>query len=523
MKRMLNRLLAVRDDYFLNVIVVFVFILVFGFYSVRLWERAALVDNQMNGLVRVADDSWEYQQLAVNLLYGQGFSNKYSLAPEIYNLDFSTVAGRVQLEQIQQNGLEEPQNRFYRSPGWPMMMSLTYQVFGNETRYVRYLQVVLVSLTAVCLLLTGSCMLGWMGALAGGMSGLLYIIFAPSLMSTMFQRMLTEIPAAFLLTLFCLVFVLYTRQHHLRWLALAGAILAMLILTRLHFLTVVPFLLLYLLLQHTRLKHLTVFCLVLGLPLAGWSAFASLDQQKLVLLSVQGNSDFPRFNNIDVLEGVGPERLGQGRWSPGKVYDEEGRVIGCRHCIEPHENGYLIGLRFWWNNFDELPRLFYVKLREGFWYNGGYDWFHIQLERFYFSGIGFLLLALGLRAPTRPPSLLTPLSSLHILSIQLALIGLLVWINNDLTFWITGVMWLTMLFLAIFRPYGDMYQPFFTPPIWFLAFVASHFVTTLIYAGYRFHWPLDGMLVLVSLVGFTTLGYELLVALVGQRRPIQDT
>jgi hypothetical protein len=81
-------------------------------------------------------------------------------------------------------------------------------------------------------------------------------------------------------------------------------------------------------------------------------------------------------------------------------------------------------------------------------------------------------------------------------------------------FWDVGmgavlVVWFLIALLAIIFPYGECYSPPFILPTWFLAFIASHFITTILFMGVRYHRPLDGPLLLISLLGIMITLYEL--------------
>jgi len=180
-----------------------------------------------------------------------------------------------------------------------------------------------------------------------------------------------------------------------------------------------------------------------------------------------------------------------------------------RNTVKPGQNGYVQGFTYWLENFDDLPRLFYVKLRRGFFYDNSWSFNSLHLEGFYLVSIGYLLMLMGMREPTPNPCLFPVLTSRSIITLQLMLVSVLFLIWNQVAFWLVAVVWLLMIILAVFRPYGDIYHFPHISPLWFMCFVTGHFIITILFAGYRFHWPLDVLLVLFGLVGVITTLYEL--------------
>jgi hypothetical protein len=184
-------------------------------------------------------------------------------------------------------------------------------------------------------------------------------------------------------------------------------------------------------------------------------------------------------------------------WNPGWLFDEYGNVIRDKHnAVRPGENGWAKGLAFWRDNLLELPRLFFVKLQAGFWSQLWYLPASI--------GICFLLIALGLRVPKNKPVFLPHLRSRHFLMIQLFLMLVFIIIWDNSLFLMVLLIYGLMLAIAVVRPYGDCYRLSFPSPVFFLAFVASHFTTTILFIGPRYHEPLDVVLIFLAGLGSLT-------------------
>lgn len=463
--------------------------------------------------IPTSNDSGSYQRLAVNLALGHGYTGTILEPPETYHLDLTTPEGRYIQRRYREHGAEKKSCQFFRAPGWPAFLALNYRLFGNRPRTARLTLGALAGAVPVILLLAGTFMAGWVGAWAAGLSGLYYLQFAPMLGYLGDGKIYTEIPAAFVLSVFTLLFVLYLRTRRAAILALSALCLACFVLTRANFLPAVPLLLIALWFVDKR--HVVLCAGIVLLPLAAWSALGTLETGRFVVITTQGSFVFPLTNNEDVLRGRGPGHKDPGYWHPEREVDETGRVVGYKRAPAPGESGWIKGLVFWIRNLEDLPRLFYVKLRLGFWYDGfWYDrngaWCKFWGEGFYLVGIAFLLICVGFRPPGENRAILRRMSSAHVLGSQLLLVCLLFVVWNQFAFWLVECIWLAMLALALLRPYGDAYRLPFPSPVWFLAFIGSHAIATMLFIGVRYHWPLDPVLLMLSFLGIGMCVYELL-------------
>lgn len=475
-----------------------------------LCAEAKAADLMYDGTIATIGDDIDYQILAVNMLNGKGYSPSVTLPLEDYHLDLTSNWGKQLRELYQDNDpiLRYESDRFVRPPALPLLLTSVYALFGSQSLTARLMMAVLVWLTALLLLWMGFSLAGWLGALAGGVAGLYHVFYYPGIYN--FEFVLTEIPAAFWLTLFCLLFTHYLTKGRLSNLYLSGLILACLVLTRPNMLIAFPFILLYLYCKKNKNKPILLFTTCFAIPLIIWSLYGSISLGKTVAVTTQGGKIFPQFNNIDVLEGIGPDHSGQGAWQIGAVYDESGKLIENRHEVKPGENGWVKGFQFWLNNFEELPRLFYVKLRRGFFYDNSWSINIMHPEGIYLTGVAYLLLAAGLRLPARKPCILKKYDSKQILLLQLMFVSLIMLLWNQVAFWLTAILWIFISLLSIMRPYGDAYRLPFQSPTWFLSFIFCHAVITLLFAGYRFHWPLDVQIIFYCLLGVFLTVYELL-------------
>lgn len=466
-----------------------------------LFSTARSADIKAGRRIPTVGDDHDYQKLAVNLIAGYGYTDSHVLSLEAYQLDFSTPWGRDALDRQARQGLETPLYDFIRPPGLPLLLASSYAVFGRRTIVARQAMAALLLLTALSLVLLGATA-GVPGTVAGFVSGLYHLYFFPGTHD--FVRVLTELPAACLVVLFCAFFALYLTGKRSALipaaLALAGAVL-----TRVNLASAALFIALYLIGARKQIRHAVVFMLALGAPLVTWSIYASHLSGRPILLSTQAGGWFAMTNNIDTLEGIGPHRWNQGGFNPGFVILQDGSIQNTNHHVpEAGENGWVKGLRFLRHHWRDVPTLVYVKLRVGFWFNDGTSANLLQPERLHLVSIAFLLLGLGLR-PSAPSN---SGQSRRFLLVQLALV-LAVLFMLDKPFWMVLVIWFLIATIAACRPYGDAYQPPFQLPTWFLAFVLSHGLTTVVFFGTRMHHPLDPPLMYIALLGLFTAVREI--------------
>ena len=458
-----------------------------------LFSKAGSADAQAGGRVPTVGDDHGYQKLAINFMAGYGYTDSHVLPLEAYQVDLSTPWGRDALDRQARQGLERPAYDFIRAPGLPMLLAASYAVFGKRTIVARQAMAALLLLTAILLVLLGATA-GTPGIVAGFVSGLYHLHFFPGTHD--FVRILTELPAACLVVLFCALFTLYTtgRQSALIPAALA---MASAVLTRVNLASAALFLTLYLVIWRRQIRDGLIFTVVVGAPLLIWSIYASQVVARPVLLSTQGAELFAMTNNIDTLEGIGPHRWNQGGWNPGFVLLQDGSIDNTNsHVPKAGENGWMMGFRFLRHHWQAIPKLLYVKLRVGFWFNDGSSANWLRPERLHLMGIGFLLLGVGLR----PSATSNSGRSRRLLLVQLGLVLTLLFMLNK-PFWIVLAIWCLIAAIAVSRPYGGAHQGPLHIPTWFLAFVLSHGLTTLVFYGTRMHHPLDPPLMYIALLG----------------------
>lgn len=477
-------------------IVLSVFLVSFLAYLPTIWEMAERVDSTANRTVPGNWDDWHYQVLAINVLRGHGFSDQLYSSWETYHLSNPMSGGPL-------SGYQDYYS-FYRAPGFPLVLSASYALFGDQTLTARRLMLLMAWITAMLLSLIGSNIVGWLGAIAGGLTGHIYLKNAAEIVGgegIHNGRLLSEPVTTFWMILFACLFSEYLKKKQPPYLYFAALCFTGLIYTRAYFLMTLPLFFIYLYFSSRNLKQVVIFAFITLLPIIAWSLYATSTAKKLVIFTTQGQYDFPRFNNKDVITGFGPERMNQGAWQPGFSYNENGDVIITnQNSPKPGENGWIKGLKFWAENPKKLPKLFYVKMRAGLWYTEG---------RLYLVGIGFLLMGIGFRRSKKTSS--QGLSSVVTLTLQLALITLLSIVANTLPFTQVLSIWLAIFLISLVYPYGDVCPPGIQLPNWFLIILSSYLIVVILYGGNpRFHNALDPFILLISLAGLFLILYRLI-------------
>jgi len=465
-----------------------------------MWIRADNADRMLNNLVLTCCDDQDYQTLAINLLFGKGYSQSISVPFEAYHLALDTITTRSQKATYERIGVQSAVPGFYRPPGLPILLALTYTLIGNNPLNARRMLAMQAVATAFLLYFTGIALNKRLGSIAGGFAAVYFLNFQPGLIQPLavsYGALTTEAPTAFWVALFCLPFISYLKSNRTAYLLIAACALAGAVFTRPNLLPAAILLLVYLLITRRRLAHCILFIVINVAPLIGWSLYASKAAGQFVAFTTQSDSLFAETNNMEMLQGS--IQNSPGDWSPGYAKDAQGNVyITFANDPVAGQSGWSKGLLFWRDNLTLLPRLFYTKLFAGFWNFYGFSVNGLQPERFHLLGIGFLIAALGLRMPTNERAFFTSKRSMLIVGLLLLLIFVA---GNHLNFSATIVIWFTIMICALISPYGDRLKLDLAPTTWFLAFIGCHLITTLVFYGIRFHWPLDTNLMLFSFIG----------------------
>ncbi len=476
-----------------------VFLVLFVNRLPQLLYLARVVDLQTSHSVVMGVDDIEYIAPAINMIHGYGYVQSLVLPLEIYHTAPVSF-------------LEPPAPGKYvishRPPGTSLLLALLYGIFGTEVIVPRIGFILLAWMTGLLLLSTGAYLAGWGGAIAGGLAGLYYCYFSQAVDYALGLGVVnSEIPGVFWFVLFALLFSVFLKKRSKLSLAAAALSLSAFVMTRGNYFPSIFFLLAWMLLflgKEGR-KQALVFAVIALLPSLLWSLYLNVFRWSTGhFYEPQAVSAFAMTNNLDVLEGVGPQHINRGDWPPQDgVYQAYG--LKPEYWPKAGENPTLKGLKFWWDYRDELPTLFYRKLKVGTWYHDGVPRYPLGriMNSFFIGGVGFLLAALGLRFATKPPGLLPRWPARRIVVVQLILIAILLFVSNFLAFWLVLLLWGSITLLAVFRPYGGEVQLPFDHPSWMVSFIATYVAATMVYASdrQRYHAQLDPVLLLYSFLG----------------------
>ena len=462
-----------------------------------------VVDLQASHSVVMGVDDIEYITPAINMLYGYGYVQTLALPLEIYHTaPVSFLVPPASGKYVMS----------HRPPGTSLLLALFYGIFGTEMIVPRVGFIFLLWMTGLLLLFTGAYLAGWGGAIAGGLSGLYYCYFSQAVDSILGLGVVnSEIPGAFWFVLFAFLFNIFLMERNKLSLTVAALSLSAFVMTRGNYLPSIFFLLVWLLffLGKEGKKQALVFAGIALLPLLLWSFYLNIFRWSTGYYhEPQAVSAFTMTNNLDVLEGIGPQHINRGDWPPqDNVYQAYG--LKPEYLPKVGENSILKGLKFWWEYRDELPTLFYHKLKVGTWYHDGVPRYPLGriMNSLFIAGVGFLLAALGLRPAARSPSPLVRRPARKILNIQLIQIAILFLVSNFLAFWLVLLLWGSITLLAVLQPYGEAVRLPFNYPSWMVAFIATYIAATMVFASdqQRYHAQLDPVLLLYALLGIGLL------------------
>ena len=282
----------------------------------KIWPRALVFilvfgacQNYFNGQLGYPSklwfqgDSWEYQTIAVNLIYGHGYR------PGIVE-PFETYVSSVTPNTTKIQWHEYPE-QFYRTPGYPLFLAAVYVVFGIRAEAAMAAQAVLLSLCFATLPILAWHYFGVIGLLAGLLS-ILKIFYSQYYFIFNVNDTYTEVLQCAGLMLLALSWL--GRETGKIGMALFGFFCGLNLLIKGAFIFFPVIVLIHDLVRRKSLKSMALWFIVMLLTLAPWSIYASWKTGHLVVISTQGSGA--------VLEGNNEKSLRSGYWAPdGKYYE----------------------------------------------------------------------------------------------------------------------------------------------------------------------------------------------------------
>lgn len=300
-------------------------------------------------------DVWEYQSMAVNFAAGHGLRFGALMPFEDYAFGTASPALLARFEQFGAiGGVEGGNNLFFRAPAYPFLLGLLYKVVGVRPQIAVGIQFALLVGIAALLPMLGEGLLGRGGFLAGVMAGAAFL----QLESSLAGQILTETLIAVAIFLVLAAWVPVGRQPRSRArAALLGLALAFGVLVK-GSLALLPVLFLgYLAVQTLRGKDfgraLLVAALVFALPVAAYSAYASVRSSALVVLTTQGRAV--------LLDGNNERSVQSGGWHPEWKTDPQS-FYRQRLRAAPGSSGIALVAAFYSSRPQVIPRVLVNKL-----------------------------------------------------------------------------------------------------------------------------------------------------------------
>jgi 4-amino-4-deoxy-L-arabinose transferase-like glycosyltransferase len=348
-----------------KLIVLFLCLLVFGmaFRYIHHKNKRLITDTAWFG-----GDVWEYQSLAVNLIRGHGYQAGGIEEFSVYRFDPDRKRNRYDSmhypphggtpRTFYENFLTVKKYSFYRTPGYPFFLATVYCLFGIHPAAVYIAQMVLLALTAALLVWISFYYWGNIGLLSGVLASYGYLrYFLPSPMEIM-----TECVILSSLAVWVVVLIFWESKPNPFRSFVLGAASAVLLLIKGSNILIPFFFLLFLILQFKRVNRPLVlgslYCLGCVLTLLPWSAYATVKNGSLIVLSTQ-TTIFLDSNNEDTLKDGDwhatwrKEKSGDPSYFYNRVNDKKG-------------SSFSVVSHFLRQNIKKVPRMWLLKIRLGF-------------------------------------------------------------------------------------------------------------------------------------------------------------
>ncbi len=343
--------------------VIFSCVLIFGFTSASIIQRYENLDYAYFG-----HDTHDYQSLAVNLLYGHDYkwgafkpfnTYKFAVPPE------DMVSGEAQSRYF--SFMTKRYYNFFRTPGYPLFLCMTYKVFGIHPAVVKIIQSLMNGFSAAILPFLGYYYWKKLGYIAGLISAAIVIYrFLPFPMA-----ITTESLILFSLAWWTLFFIYWDRNPSKGRTFSLGVYSAVIVLVKGLMALVSVFFVLYVFFKIKNLKKSIFLGLIYSfgffLLIGPWCGYASMRSGHFVPLSTQFSLSILLSNNEDTLaEGVS--------YSLQVPSDNQKYTYG--RLAKTGYSSFHKCLIFWREHLRDLPVFFWRKLCHGFgqYYAAWYVW-----------------------------------------------------------------------------------------------------------------------------------------------------
>lgn len=307
-------------------------------------------------------DIWEYQSLAVNLLLGHGYQeggvedfSVYKFGNTLHSTHYPhyPIGGKPQpLDEYFESG---GKYTFYRTPGYPLFLSFLYRVFGIHPRAAKIGNMILLALSASLLPILGWYYWNKTGIISGSISAFLFVQYY----SQNPVYLMSEPLIVFSLAVWTLFFMSWQRSQTIQKSIMLGIMSGVLLYIKGLMVFLPAIFLIYLFCRlgvSARSAKLGIVyvlgCILLILP---WSLYGYSKLGRFILLSTQFQALAVDSNN--------EESLTTGSWHPAWRKERAGDMYYLANRPEYQSYPAIVKvLRFWYENSNNLPRLFGNKL-----------------------------------------------------------------------------------------------------------------------------------------------------------------
>ncbi len=324
-------------------LLVLVLLTTLGCFGGLLSRHYLITHSQYDDFARKNGDEMAYHSLAINMMLGHGFTE--GLVDQKVDYRFLDIS-----ETGEPSSSDYPPNHnFLRTPGYPQFLATIYMTNGIHPLLAKEIQCAIFCFATFLLPLAGWVLLGTNGLWAGAIS--IPFVFRMHHLFNL-NELYTETLQLFSLLLIAVVWALVQRYKYQGFLmSLLGFACFYSLMVKGASLFLPPLFLAYFLFKYLSgilsRSRIVAFVIFLALPLACWSAYASLKCGRPILLSTQPESV--------LLGGNNELSLHSGTFEYHHHYYENPRFISA---------GMFEKLStFYQENLDQIPRMISNKIR----------------------------------------------------------------------------------------------------------------------------------------------------------------
>ncbi len=181
--------------------------------------------------VRYHGDTIDYQTIAVNFAKGYGFNITGGIESfDTYSFKLVKDPGRydVSYKKEDLHGKFLATVNYFRTPGFPMFMGVIYKCFGVHPLIVRFLQLLLLVISACIMIIISYTLWGRKGFYIGWISSLIFLVCTYKIA----EEIMTETLIIFMLSLVILTMIFFFKYKNTVYTILTGVIFGLALLVK---------------------------------------------------------------------------------------------------------------------------------------------------------------------------------------------------------------------------------------------------------------------------------------------------